>query len=94
MKIVATLTRCRHGQALVQLESTPFNGLEIRPADLRLMAQHLAAIADMANRLPMGGKHWKPSRVEIGSEAVQPSAQLKDDEVAAAFGELFGGKKA
>lgn len=53
MKIVATLTRCRHGQALVQLESSPFNGLEIRPADLRVMAQHLAAIADMANRLPL-----------------------------------------
>lgn len=93
MKIVATLTRCRHGQALVQLESTPFNGLEIRPADLRLMAQHLIAIADMANRLPMGGKHWKPSRVEIGGGAVQPPAQLKDGEVAAEFGEIFGGPK-
>ncbi len=76
MKIVATLTRCRHGQALVQLESTPFNGLEIRPADLRVMAQHLVAIADMANRLPLGGKHWKPSRVEIGGEAVQPGLEF------------------
>jgi hypothetical protein len=68
MNIQAILTRCRHGQALVQLESTPFNGLEIRPADLRVMAQQLIAIADMANRLPMGGKHWKPSRVEIGEK--------------------------
>lgn len=71
MNITATLTRCRHGQALVQLESSPFNGLEIRPADLRRMAQQLAAIADMANRQPTGGKHWKPTKVVIGEGAAQ-----------------------
>lgn len=71
MNITATLTRCRHGQALVQLESSPFNGMEIRPADLLQMAQQLVAIAEMANRLPLGGKHWKPSRIEIGNATSQ-----------------------
>jgi hypothetical protein len=40
--------------------------MEVRPADLRRMAQQLVAIADMADRLPLGGKRWKPTRVEIG----------------------------
>lgn len=66
--IHATLTRCRHNNALVQLESSPFNGLEIRPIDLRRMAQQLIAIADMADRLPLGGKHWRPTRVMVGEE--------------------------
>lgn len=69
MKINATLTRCRFGNALVQLESSPFNGMEIRPAELRRLAQQLIATADMADRLPLGGKHWMPTRVEIGEEA-------------------------
>ena len=69
MNLQATLTRCRHGNALIQLESSPFNGMEIRPAALRRLAQQLIATADMADRLPLGGKHWKPTRVEIGAEA-------------------------
>lgn len=68
MNLQATLTRCRHGNALVTLESSPFNGMEIRPADLRRLAQQLIAVADMAERLPMGGKRWKPTRIEV-SEA-------------------------
>ena len=66
MNITATLTRDRNSNALVVLDSAPFNGLEIRPHDLRLMAQQLTAIADMAARLPLGGKHWKPTKVEVG----------------------------
>ncbi|MFA5825718.1 MAG: hypothetical protein WC825_07065 [Gallionellaceae bacterium] len=66
MNLKATLTRCRHSNALVVLESGIAPGMEIRPSDLRRMAQQLIAIADMAERLPMGGKHWKPTRVEIG----------------------------
>lgn len=65
--ITATITRCRHGQALVVLDSRPFNGLEIRPGDLRQMAQQLNAIADMAAKLPTGGKHYRPTRVEVGA---------------------------
>lgn len=67
MNLKATLTRCRHSNALVVVESSPFNGMEIRPADLRCLAQQLIAIADMADRLPLGEKHWKPTRVEIGA---------------------------
>lgn len=37
--IAATLTRCRHNHPLVELSSQPFNGLEIRPSQLRRMAQ-------------------------------------------------------
>lgn len=69
MNIKATLTRCRHNNALVVIESAPFHGMEVRPADLRRMAQQLVAIADMADRLPLGGKRWKPTRIEIGAEA-------------------------
>ena len=69
MKLNAALTRCRHGEALVQIDSEPFNGMEIRPAALRRLAQQLIATADMADRLPLGEKHWKPTRVEIGEEA-------------------------
>lgn len=65
-QITATFTRCRHGQALVQLDSEPFNGMEIRPADLRQLAQQLVAIADLAERIPSGGMHWRPTTVEIG----------------------------
>lgn len=63
----ATLTRCRHGQPLVVLESAPFNGLEIRPGDLRALAQRLAALADMAAKLPTGGKHFRPTKVQLGT---------------------------
>lgn len=66
MSLQATLTRCRHNNALVVIESSPFNGMEIRPADLRRLAQQLIAIAVMAERMPLGGKRWKPTRVEIG----------------------------
>ncbi len=62
----AMLGRCRDGQALVTLESQPFNGMEIRPSDLRELSQRLSALADMATRLPTGGKHWRPSKVCMG----------------------------
>ena len=64
--INATITRCRHGQPLVVLDSEPFNGMEIRPHDLRRLAQHLTALADMAARLPTGGKHFRPTKVNFG----------------------------
>ena len=69
MKITATLTRCRHGKPLVQIDSEPFNGMESRPEALRYLAQQLIALADEAERQQLGGKHWKPTRVEIGAEA-------------------------
>jgi hypothetical protein len=70
MNIAATLTKDRHGQPLVTLDGQPFNGLEIYPADMRRMAQQLNALADMATKLPMGGKHWKPTIVHIESGEV------------------------
>ena len=66
--IQATLTRCRDNQPLVVLDSEPFNGLEIRPHDLRRLAQQLAALADMAARLPTGGKHYRPTKVQMGGD--------------------------
>lgn len=65
--IRATLSRCGHGNALVTLESHPFNGLEIRPHELRRMAAQLAALAGMTLQLPLEGKHFKPTQVEIGT---------------------------
>lgn len=65
MNIAATLTRDRHAQPLVVLDSQPFNGLEITPQALRHMAQQLDALADMAGKLPTGGKRWRPTRVQM-----------------------------
>ena len=70
--ISATLTRCRHGQPLVELTSEPFNGLEIRPKDLRHMAQQLLALTETATRLPTGGKHFAPTRVVLGEARQVP----------------------
>lgn len=71
--IAATLTRDRHAQALVTLNGGPFNGVDIYPADLRRMAQQLAALADMATKLPTGGKHWKPTRVAVVTTQINPT---------------------
>ena len=68
MKLTATLTRCRFKKPLVQLDSAPFNGMEIRPAELRYLAQQLTAIADEAERQPTG-KHWMARRIELGAKA-------------------------
>ncbi len=65
----ATITRCRDSQALVVLDSQPFNGLELRPSELRQLAQQLCALADMAARLPTGGKHWRATKVSMGTPA-------------------------
>lgn len=81
--IVATLNRCRHGQPLVELTSQPFSGLEIRPDELRHMAQQLIAIADLAVRLPTGGKHWRPTRIELCAGPQQASNSDPLDQVMA-----------
>ena len=65
MTIQATITRCRNNQPLLELNGGPFNGVEIRPIDLRHLAQQLSALADMAQRLPTGGKHWRATQVVI-----------------------------
>lgn len=78
MNLQATLTRCRYGNALIQLESRPFNGMEIRPTELRRLAQQLIATADMADRLPLGGKHWKPTRMMVGDATQQDWAAFVD----------------
>ena len=76
--IHATVTRCRHGQPLIVLDDSPFNGLEIRPHELRLLAQNLNALAEMAARLPTGGKRFRPTRVAIGEEInQQPQGALQ-----------------
>ncbi len=62
----ATITRCANGQALVELDSQPFNGLALRPAELKALSQQLHALADMAGKLPMGGKHWHATKVSMG----------------------------
>jgi len=70
-EIQATLTRCRNGQPLIVLDGGLFNDLEIRPQELRLLAQNLSALAEMAARLPTGGKRFHPTRVAIGGEMNQ-----------------------
>lgn len=67
MNTAATLTRDRHGNPLVMLNGGPFNGVDVYPADLRRMAQQLAAVADIAIKRPTSGKHWKPVTVTLGT---------------------------
>lgn len=76
--IQSTLTRCRHGQPLVVLDSEPFNGMEIRPVDLLRLAQQLTVLAGMASQLPTGGKHWHPTKVRMGDEGAEKP--LSDDQ--------------
>lgn len=63
MNITALLTRCRNKRPLVVLESSPFNGFEIRPGDLRDLAKELTTIASLAE-VDTAKKSWKPVRVE------------------------------
>ena len=99
-KINATVTRCREKQPLIVLEGGPFNGLEIRPVELRRLAQNLAALAEMAVRMPTGGKRFSPTKIVIGEEAAQaspsenqaplPRQPLNQEQVAWVFNEFFG----
>lgn len=66
----ATITRDRHGQPLLVLDGTLFNGWEVHPATLRSMALQLQVLADMAARQP-GGKRWAPLRITL--ESLQPA---------------------
>ncbi|MDR2187013.1 MAG: hypothetical protein LBE62_03050 [Azonexus sp.] len=68
MNISATLTRCRDKKPLVVLDSRPFNGLEIRPDELRILAQELLRLANAAAALPTGRKSFCPVKIEIGPE--------------------------
>jgi hypothetical protein len=75
----ATLTRCRDAQALIVLDGCPFNGYEVRPNELRRLGEQLIAIAEMAARLPAGGKHWRPTTVWIEqAPAAAASEQVTD----------------
>lgn len=65
--ISATVTRCCHNRPLVVIYSQPFNGLEIRPEELRDMAQRLVSLADLAETLPTGDKHFSPVKVAFNT---------------------------
>lgn len=65
--INATLTRCRDQKPLVVLDSSPFNGLEIRPADLLVIAQQLIEIAEMSAIHKTTEKTFLPIKVVLGS---------------------------
>lgn len=67
----ATITRDRHGQPLLVLHGTLFNGCEVHPAALRSLALQLQALADLAARQP-GGKRWAPLRITL--ESIRPAA--------------------
>lgn len=63
--VKATLTRCRDQKPLVVLDSEPFNGMEIRPADLLTLAQQLIEVANWANAIQTKGKHFAPTKVQL-----------------------------
>jgi len=73
-KIVkATLTRCRDQKPLVVIDSEPFNGLEIRPNDLLVLAQQLTEIANLATATPTKSRHFSPTKVCLGLIENQPN---------------------
>ncbi|TAG43998.1 MAG: hypothetical protein EAZ30_17680 [Betaproteobacteria bacterium] len=73
----ATITRCANGQALVELDSQPFNGLALRPAELKALSQQLNALADMAGKLPTGGKRWRATKVIMVDVPADVTVQLE-----------------
>ena len=77
--LTALLTRCQYGQALIVLESEPFNGLEIRPHDLQRLAERLLALAVTTARLPAGGKHYRPTRLTLTLAKGLPHEMDKED---------------
>ena len=77
--LTATITRCAQGQALVELDSQPFNGLALRPAELRALAHQLAALAATACELPTGGKHWRAHKVSMGALPAVTGVPADDD---------------
>lgn len=80
--IQATVTRCRNGQSLVVLDSEPFNGMEVRSHDLRVIAQRLSALADMADKLPKGGKRFQPTKVRMGEGENTIDPEISADHIA------------
>jgi hypothetical protein len=68
--ITAKLTRCRHGRPLVVLDSEPFNGMEIRPADLLAMAQTLIRIADASVEHDLATRYVGDKRISLEIENV------------------------
>lgn len=62
-----TVKRCKNAHPLISIHSAPFEGLELRPNALIGLGQSLIAAAELANRLPTGGKHWRATRVFINS---------------------------
>jgi hypothetical protein len=95
LQITAKLTRCRNNQALVVLDSEPFNGMDIRPHELRTMAQQLIALADMANKLPLGGKHFKPTTVQLGGASAKAAVDFLNPSDVSVFvnNAIFGAQR-
>lgn len=88
--ISATISRCHSGQALVILDSPPFNGLEIRPTDLLHLAERLKALAEVANRLPTSGKHYRPTKMQMSFE--KTARAIDSEKVSRLFNQIFEGK--
>lgn len=75
-RLAATISRCRLGQPLVTLDSEPFNGLEVRPDELRRLAQQFTALAEMAERQPTSRRyHHCPTKVEVGTTPTATTTQ-------------------
>lgn len=70
MNIACTINRGKDGQPLVELElGAPRDLAALSPMDLEMLGQRLLAVAALAKRMPMGGKHWQVTRMVVGSVA-------------------------
>lgn len=68
--ITAKLTRCRHNRPLVVLDSEPFNGMELRPADLLALAKTLIRIADASVEHDLAPRYVGDKRISLEIENV------------------------
>lgn len=72
-KICARITRCSEDKPLVVIHSQPFNGLEARPDELRLLASSMEEMANLAEAQKKPGRGFKPTVYEASWET-PPSA--------------------
>ena len=60
--LIASLTRTPDGKPLAVVDNLPGGFAELRPAQLRALAEALQRIADDCEARPVKGKGWVPAR--------------------------------
>jgi hypothetical protein len=59
-QIITSFRRCRHDRPLVVVDGLPGDGAELRPEQLRQLAEILVRTADEADKRPTTGRQYCP----------------------------------